>query len=372
MSNKGKYYFLIGSFKLGGTERTASRIGLGLLERGYDVKFLLVNNVFDYNDPKLKENSIILSKPGLPKILKIPFVYFKLFKIVWTQRPDKLISFSLGLNKLVFFLFFPKTIFRIESNIFHYKKKLHRRYIPEFFSRFPHIEKVLIPSKGLYDAAYKYFESNEKLIQIDNPLYLDEISILKEESIKEHQQLDDGKFIVSAGRLNSSKGFEQLIEVYSQTLKNKGYKLVILGDGPEKQNLLSKIRELILEEDVLLLGFEKNPYRFFSKAKFFILNSEHESFGNVIIEAFGCDIPVVSNDCNFGPRHIIQHGENGLLYNKTNKNEFKQSLYSLIDSEDLYNKLKSGAMKSKEKYSIDNIILDWENKILNNTENVKK
>ena len=118
-----KIFFVLGSFKLGGTERTASRVGMELIRRGYNVKFLLINGVFDYNDSLLIDNSIVLSdskdQAGIWKLIK---VYFALFKIVWSERPHQLISFSLGINKLIFFLFYPNTIFRIESNIFIFKK----------------------------------------------------------------------------------------------------------------------------------------------------------------------------------------------------------------------------------------------------------
>lgn len=363
--NDKKIYFVVGSFKLGGTERTASRIGLELLERGFNVKFLLINGVFDYDDERLKQNSIVLTKPGSSKLLKLFQLFFRLLWIVWKQRPDYLISFSLGINRLIFFLFYPNTIFRVESNIFHFEKRLYRKYLQDYFSRFPHVNKVIIPSRGLYEASLNYFKAKRKLVQVDNPVNLEEIKISKTESISDFPMLENTNFIVSAGRLHSGKGFAQVIEIYSKTLF-PDFKLLILGDGPDKQRLKNMITKLNLEKHVILAGFQANPYRFFSKSKFFVLNSDHESFGNVIIEAMACGVPVISNDCDFGPRHIIEDGYNGILYKKEDVEMFKKSLLKLKEDSDFYFKLKKGAIQSSEIYNTQSVVNQWESSVFKN------
>jgi glycosyltransferase involved in cell wall biosynthesis len=361
MSNNKKVYFVLGSFKLGGTERTASRIGLELLKRGYDVKFLLINGIFDYDDPLLIKNSIVLTKneKATNRFVRLIKLYFNLFRIVRSHKPDRLISFSIGINIFSFFLFYPKTIFRIESNIFIFKRKLYRRYLQDYFSRFSHIQHIIVPSTGLYEACHKYFKANSKLTQIDNPLDLERIELLSKENYGKYKAIISRPFIVSAGRLSTNKGFESLIKVYKSSLVSMNYNLVILGDGPLYNQLRKLITQLDIENKVFLVGFVKNPYIFFSHAKYFVLNSSHESFGNVLIEALACNIPVVSNDCDFGPRHIIENGHNGILYDQHNTADFKQALESLILDDDLYIKTKENACESKYKYSVDKITDKW-------------
>jgi glycosyltransferase involved in cell wall biosynthesis len=358
-------FFVLGSFKLGGTERTAARIGMELIKRGYKVKFLLINGVFDYCDNLLVENSIVLSNTGAKRSLfKIIFVYFKLLKIVWRERPDRLVSFSLGINLLIFFLFYPETTFRVESNIFIYKKRLYRRYLQDIFSRFRHVRRVVIPSKGLFTACLSYFKSNQKLLLISNPLDIENIDVLKGELIDDFPQLDSGRFIVTAGRLHSSKGYEQLIRVYKKSRLYPTIKLLILGGGTLQEELKKLIISEGLEGQVILAGYQRNPYRFMSRARFFVLNSKHESFGNVLIESFACNIPAISNDCDFGPRHIIVDNHNGLLYDQAKEEEFIQKLELLAFNDEVYKTVVEGAVASKHLYDVRLITDQWVEKII--------
>src|SRR5690349_20297179 len=111
--NVRKIFFVLGSFKLGGTERTCSRIGMELIRRGHDVKFILLNNIFDYNEPLLLSNSIVLVKDkNKNKLIRLIQAYFKLMSMLRKEKPDFVISFSMGFNLFTFFTFYRKLIFR--------------------------------------------------------------------------------------------------------------------------------------------------------------------------------------------------------------------------------------------------------------------
>ncbi len=120
------------------------------------------------------------------------------------------------------------------------------------------------------------------------------------------------------------------------------YALVILGEGPQKAELLDLAQSKGISDDVFVLGYQSNPYRFFARARFFILNSRHESFGNVLIESMACGTPVVSNDCDFGPRHIIRQNHNGVLYRCEVEAEFMETLKRVAFDEDFYAGLRKG------------------------------
>jgi N-acetylgalactosamine-N,N'-diacetylbacillosaminyl-diphospho-undecaprenol 4-alpha-N-acetylgalactosaminyltransferase len=184
------------------------------------------------------------------------------------------------------------------------------------------------------------------------------------ESIDDFPSLRSSPFILSAGRLNASKGFEQLIDVFKRSRLFPKFKLLILGQGPLQDTLLAKIKEEGLIEHVILAGYQQNPYRFMSRAKFFILNSRHESFGNVLIESFACNTPVISNDCDFGPRHIISDNENGFLYDQNNEVEFIEKLELLAFNDEIYGKIKAGAMASKAIYHVKNITERWISEVI--------
>lgn len=120
--------------------------------------------------------------------------------------------------------------------------------------------------------------------------------------------------VVAAGRLAPEKGFDDLI--HAMRLVNQRttrVKLAILGDGPLKADLQYQIDGLGLVDTVELIGFQPNPYKFFSKSKLFVLSSYSEGMPNVLVEAMACGCAVVSTDCPTGPREVLRDGQIGEL-----------------------------------------------------------
>lgn len=123
-----------------------------------------------------------------------------------------------------------------------------------------------------------------------------------------------GHIIVSAGRLAPEKDFHTLIRAIPLVQEQLGpCRLIILGEGPLRNSLLESAASLGISERVILPGFTRRPYDYFYGADVFALASTHEGFGNVLIEAMACGLPVVSTDCPSGPREILDHGRYGEL-----------------------------------------------------------
>jgi glycosyltransferase involved in cell wall biosynthesis len=88
---------------------------------------------------------------------------------------------------------------------------------------------------------------------------------------------------------------------------------MFVGDGAGRDALLSLARELGVAERVVLAGFHPDPTPFYKTADLFVLSSDYEGFGNVIVEAMACGTPVVSTDCPSGPGEILDGGRYGRL-----------------------------------------------------------
>ena len=90
-------------------------------------------------------------------------------------------------------------------------------------------------------------------------------------------------------------------------------RLLILGEGDERQRLEGLAAELGIGQDVSLPGYEENPYRYMSRATLFVLSSAWEGFGNVLVEALAAGAPVLATDCRNGPREILEAVRRGRL-----------------------------------------------------------
>lgn len=119
--------------------------------------------------------------------------------------------------------------------------------------------------------------------------------------------------ILTVGRLTQEKDHATLIKAFALLPRSKIAKLVILGEGPLRAELEALVTQLNLVGRVLLPGFVMDPYPWFRSADLFVLSSLWEGFGNVIVEAFECGLPVVSTNCPSGPAEILENGRFGKL-----------------------------------------------------------
>jgi glycosyltransferase involved in cell wall biosynthesis len=121
-------------------------------------------------------------------------------------------------------------------------------------------------------------------------------------------------------------------------------KLIILGDGPMRDPLERLISELGLEERVMLPGFTLDPYAWYRSSDLFVLSSLWEGFGNVVVEALECGVPVVSTNCPGGVGEILDNGRYGSLVPVGDH----QSLAEAI-AKDLKNKHDHDLLKTRAK-----------------------
>lgn len=148
-----------------------------------------------------------------------------------------------------------------------------------------------------------------KIVRIDNPVIDGEIHRMAQE--EPEQSYPEG-FILGVGRLTRQKDFTTLIEAFSR-LKDYQGKLVILGDGEDKEKLSHRISELQLSDRVELKGFVKNPYCYMKRADAFVLSSLWEDAGHVLLEAAYVKAPIVSTRCPSGQEEFLDYGEGGEL-----------------------------------------------------------
>lgn len=149
---------------------------------------------------------------------------------------------------------------------------------------------------------------------IHNPVFDNTIYNLAQEPVSFPTSIEGKTVLLNIGRLSEQKDQSTLVNAFNiYREKNTGALLFILGTGPLKKELKERIRGMGLEQHIFLVGFQQNPYKWLACCDLFILSSQYEGFGNVIVEAMALGKTVVSTNCPSGPSEIITDGITGYL-----------------------------------------------------------
>ncbi len=158
------------------------------------------------------------------------------------------------------------------------------------------------------------------------------------------------KIIISAGRLIRGKGFDYLIRSFCN-VNPADWKLMILGEGPEEQNLKDLIKSLGLEGKATIQGNKPDVFDYFSRSSIFAFTSLSEGFPNVLLEAMATPLACISFDIDSGPRELIKNGENGFLIRPKDIGGFASKLMMLVNDADLRKSFMNEAVKVRESHS---------------------
>ena len=119
--------------------------------------------------------------------------------------------------------------------------------------------------------------------------------------------------VLGVGRLVPQKNFSLLLEAFSLVAARRPARLVLLGEGPLREQLLMQIERLGLGQCATILPVDPNPWPYMKGARAVVLSSLYEGFGNVLVEAMAVGTPVVSVNCPDGPAEILGNGRWGRL-----------------------------------------------------------
>ena len=131
----------------------------------------------------------------------------------------------------------------------------------------------------------------------------------------DHPWFDDAEtdVILGVGRLTRQKDFPTLVRAFARLRERRRLRLVILGEGEEREALVSLVSDLGVAADVAFPGFVANPFAYMRRSALFVLSSRWEGLPGALIQAMACATPVVSTDCATGPAEILENGRWGRL-----------------------------------------------------------
>jgi glycosyltransferase involved in cell wall biosynthesis len=356
--------FILPSLEGGGAERVIVNIMSHLNNKKYETHLAL----FKAKGPYLSSlpghiifHDLKKRKSGLFSVIKDIFVLRRLLKNI---KPDVVVSFLNMTNVLAVisrFLSCEKFKLILGIRIYFHKdliKNFNKFSLFLFKIFFKYGDCFIVNSIELKKYSAQFFNIDmNKIHTIYNPLDFENINKLKDENL---DYMFSKEYILAVGRLADEKGFSYLLKAFSLIKEKLHEKLVILGEGPDKQKLKELANDLGIQERVVFLGFQNNPYKYMKNAKIFVLSSLYEGFPNVLIEAMACGAPVISTDCTSGPGEIIENYKSGILVSPANEKALAEAMLTLLTNGDLRKRFSFAGQKIVENFRIEDILSSYE------------
>lgn len=309
--------FLMSTASWGGIERWMVNLANEFVRSGISVDLVLVRNgvvpfpnelskdvrIVDFSGRGAVSSLLSLSRyfRGLPGQ---PVLASKYHDAVAADRANRLAGSRIRL-------------FWVVHSAFRSSRKT-RRWFRAVKRRFRRANSLIPVSQGGADHLINTFGlARETVHSIPNPVFGADVRPRCEKAVDHDWLLPENRnstpVVLGAGRLVKAKDFATLIRAAALLLERRPCRLLILGEGPLRTDLEELTAALGLQEYVQLPGWVDDPMPYMARADLFVLSSQNEGLGNVLIEAMAAGCPVVSTDCPSGPREILEGGRLGPL-----------------------------------------------------------
>lgn len=320
----------------GGAERVMLNLAEGFIQQGWQVDLVLAK-AWGPHLTKVPDAVRLVDLDAPRPWLSLP----KLVQYLKQMQPHALLSAMHYANEIAVIAKrlagVSTRIIVTEHNTFSRSisqiKGLKRYLVPLGIRHlYPLAEGIVTVSQGACDDLQQWMGKSEAKVEtIYNPVITADLYDQATVAV-EHPWFQAGEppVILGVGKLEPQKDFATLIRAFAQVRSQQTCRLVILGWGPERIALESLAAELGIAESVALLGYVENPYAYMSRAHLFVLSSAWEGLPTVLIEAMALGLPVVSTDCQSGPREILAHGQYGALVPVGDVDAIAQAIVSTL------------------------------------------
>lgn len=351
---------------ISGVVRSIASYKAALEDLGHEVH-VFTQGARAYRDPEPNVHRYFSLHPGLPNDLPVTIPFSpKLDRLLREMQPDVIHAqhpVLLGnlAQRKARQLGVP-LVYTLHAQYWQYGvympfKFLERPYnrlaaarVKRFMLKCDHI---IAPSESLRDLIVGEFGITRPVTVI--PTGIDMNSFDASKRIEQRRQLgwEDSFVVISAGRLAPEKNWPDLIQAVAQVIEgNPQVKLVLLGDGPSRDDLERQAAALGISDKVEFTGLV--PYHkvpgYLIAADLFAFASETETQGLVTLEALAAGLPAVAYDA-IGTRDVVADGLNGIL-TRADSRSLAAGIESLLNDPSQFAELQRGALKSAEKMDI--------------------
>lgn len=284
-----------------GAERFALTLAKGLVNMGHHAHIVYFKQIIDLPVPEgVKLHFFDYQKYRiLPKFMRATIV---------ANAFDKFVLKNIGAPDLVLSNLFPVDFILHKSKLPNIHLVIHNTMSEEYKTadnkQLNQLKQIYLSkpcigvSQGVTDDFKKLFGDNSRITTIYNPIDVEEIINTADEFTIPYQN-----YIVHVGKFKAQKRHDNLIHAYAQSNQQK--MLVLVGTGDLQTQNQQLVKQLGIEDKVIFVGFQKNPYPWIKYADFMVLSSDFEGLGLVILEALALNTPVISTDCPSGPAEIL-------------------------------------------------------------------
>jgi len=333
---KKNLIFFLARFGRGGAGNSVFKLCNNLDKNKYKISIICLN--FCAYEKKLKENGVKVYKIKAKRIL---FTIFKLRKLIidLTKKNKKnyLIS-NINYTNLLCAIFIKKNnnlkIIAIERTPFQeleiyfnfvdkLKKNIIKFLIPFFYKKF---DLILCNSKHLGNYLKSKYKISSKTLFPPSLANFSKKKLFKKKNNKKYIRT------VTVCRLSKEKNILEILNVLKSI--NYNIKLDIIGNGPEKKNIINQIRYLGLKKKIKLLGFKKNPIQFLKKYDLYINSSYFEGFPNSVVEAASAGVPIIASQSHGGINEILLKGKAGVIYKSPR--QLKKNIINFIHNRKIF------------------------------------
>lgn len=214
-------------------------------------------------------------------------------------------------------------------------------------------------SQSLKDETYENFSITKEIAVIPNFIDFSRFKKLDKEHFRKVIAKNGEKIIVHTSNFRKVKRVEDVVKVFCKINEKIPSKLLLVGDGPERQNVEKLTRQVCMDDDVYFLGKQEAVEELLAIADLFILPSETESFGLAALEAMACEVPVISTNTGGIPEINIQ-GVTGYLSDVGDIDDMAKNAIHILQDEKTLEQFRKNAIQQANQFSLDNILPMYE------------
>ncbi|MFN0275174.1 MAG: N-acetyl-alpha-D-glucosaminyl L-malate synthase BshA [Chitinophagales bacterium] len=214
-------------------------------------------------------------------------------------------------------------------------------------------------SESLKKDTYKNFNIKNEIKVIPNFIDFSRFKKLNKDHFRKVIAANNEKIIMHTSNFRKVKRVDDVIHMFCKVRESIDAKLLLVGDGPERQNIEKLSRQLCKPEDVHFLGKQEAVEELLAISDLFVLPSETESFGLAALEAMACEVPVISTNTGGLPEINVQ-GVTGYLSNVGDTDDMAKHAIDILSDENTLKQFKKNALEQAQKFSLENVLPMYE------------